>query len=138
MKKELIGKFGVLALFMLVLVAGTQAQSPQESQDKDNSPPNQPEKAAKKKATTKLHVVVTAVVTAGEDPKPIAGAQVDVTWKEEGVDDSASGHTGEDGGVDLTVPRGKVLIQVIARHWNLGGASRDLQAEKETVEIRLQ
>jgi hypothetical protein len=134
MKKGSIGKFAVLALFVLVLLCSARAQSsPQGSQDENNSQPKESEKPVKKRETTKLHVVVTA----GEDPKPIAAAQVDVTSKEEGVNFSTSARTDSDGGVDLTVPRGKVLIQVIAQHWNSGGVLRNLKGEKETVEIKL-
>jgi hypothetical protein len=135
MKRGSIGKLALLALFMLVLLGARTQSSPQESQDENNSPPQEPDKAVKKRATTKLHVVVTA----GQDPKPIAAAQVDVTSKEEGVTFSASARTDTGGGADfLTVPRGKVLIQVVARHWNAGGVLRNLQGEKETVEIKLQ
>ena len=134
MKRGSIGKLALLALFMLVLLGARTQSSPQESQDENNSPPKESDKAVKKRATTKLHVVVTA----GQDPKPIAAAQVDVTSKEEGVTFSASARTDNGGGADLTVPRGKVLIQVVARHWNAGGVLRNLQGEKETVEIKLQ
>jgi hypothetical protein len=135
MKRGSIGKLALLALFMLVLLGARTQSSPQESQDENNPPPQEPDKAVKKRATTKLHVVVTA----GQDPKPIAAAQVDVTSKEEGVTFSASARTDTGGVADfLTVPRGKVLIQVVARHWNAGGVLRNLQGEKETVEIKLQ
>jgi hypothetical protein len=121
-----------LALFALILSAGAQAQSPpQTSQDESSSQPKDTAKSPKK--TTKLHVVVTA----GEDPKPVAHAQVDVTWKGEGETISTSAHTDPGGMADLTVPRGKVQIQVIAEHWSSGGTFQDLQGEKETVKIKL-
>lgn len=132
--KGLVGKFAILALFTLIVSGAAGAQrSPQEPQNETGSQPNGPDKTAKKRETTKLHVVVTA----GQDPQPVAHAQVDVTSKEEGDDFSASAHTDSDGGADLTVPRGKVLIQVIAEHWPVGGALQTLQGEKETVKIKL-
>lgn len=124
--------FAALALFTLFVLAGARAQSPPQAPQDESSP--QPKDTAKSpKKTTKLHVVVTG----GEDLKPVAHAQVDVSWKEEGETTSTSAHTDPEGVADLTVPRGKVQIQVIAEHWSSGGTFQDLQGEKETVKVKL-
>ena len=130
MSKKTTMKLAALGFFVLLALSSVSAQGPQGSSPENNpAPPG--DKPAKK--TTKLHVVVKG----GEDSKPIAAAQVDVTSQEEGVNFSAQVHTDATGGADLVVPRGKVLIQVIAAHFPVAGAAPTLQGEKQTVEIKL-
>ena len=127
-------KFAALAIFTLIFLGGARGQSPpQAPQDESSSQPQDHDKTAKKKETTKLHLVVTA----GGDPKPVAHAQVDVTSKEEGESFTTTVFTNSSGEVDFTVPRGKMLIQVIAAHLPSGGALCNLKEEKDTVEIML-
>jgi hypothetical protein len=124
-----------LAALALVLLAGAHPQtSTQPPGDQNSPPPAEGARPARQRATTKLHVVVTA----GDDNKPVAAAQVDVNSREEGVSFSATMRTNSSGGADFVVPRGKMLIQVIAQHWNADGVIKTLQGEKETVEIKLQ
>lgn len=131
MNAKSIGKLATLVFLMVALLGVGAAQSPPTGSPAENAPPAAGEKPAKK--TTKLHLVVKG----GEDSKPVAGAQVDITSQDEGADFSTEIHTGPDGIADIVVPRGKVLIQVIAAHFAVGGASQNLQSEKQTVEIKL-
>jgi hypothetical protein len=130
MTPKSIARLSPLALFVLALLAGAAAQAPpQQPPAESNAQLGETERPAKK--TTKLHIVVKS----GEDSKPVAAAQVDVI--QDDADFSIQVHTDSDGIADMVVPRGKVLIQVIAAHFAVGGASQTLQSEKQTVEIKL-
>jgi archaellin len=131
MKKQMEG-LATLLVFVLVLVAAALAQAPAPPPPAADG--GTPAKEAPRPArTTKLHIIVRG----GPGATPISAAKVEVTSQEEGSNFSARAHTGADGGADLVVPRGKVLIQVIAAHWDVGGASPVLQQDKQTVEINL-
>lgn len=131
MNAKSIGKLATVVFLMFALLGIAAAQSPPAGHPAENAPPAATERPAKK--TTKLHLVVRG----GEDSKPVGGAQVEITSQEQGADFSTEVHTGSDGSADVVVPRGKVLIQVIAAHFAVGGASQNLQSEKQTVEIKL-
>jgi hypothetical protein len=131
--KRSIGKIGVSTLFVLVWLGTVSLQSspraPQEGKDSQTDS----EKPAKKNETTQLHVVVISA----QNNKPIKAAQVDVTSTDEDLKFSKTVRTGNDGVIDLIVPRGNMLIQAIADHFDTNGEVRNLQAEKERVEIKL-
>ncbi|MBI1750889.1 MAG: carboxypeptidase regulatory-like domain-containing protein [Acidobacteria bacterium] len=99
-------------------------------------------KAAKEKegVATKLRIEVTA----GEGGDPVEGASVYVRYEEErkfGKDKKIEQNwkTNKEGVVKVpAVPRGKVLIQVIAPGWKTFGQWYDLDQEEQTIKIRLQ
>ena len=134
-----------LALVLSSLTAGASpAQS--RSQDKSNTPqqPAAQEKPADKNrkpadpGITRLRIEVTG------NEKPIGNASVYVKFRE------ASGlfrkeklaelnlKTNEDGSVKVPdVPRGQVLIQVIAKGWHTYGKWYDIEEAEQTIQIKL-
>ena len=121
--------FVILALPCAALPQFSQQQAQEENKDAEKK---QDEHEAKK-TLTKLYVKVTA----GEQATPIQAAQVDVTSEEEGVNYHRIVRTDRDGKADLDVPRGKVLVQVTAQHWDTGGTRCKLKEQEEKVEINL-
>ncbi|MBI1738639.1 MAG: hypothetical protein HYR58_05270 [Acidobacteria bacterium] len=100
------------------------------------------DKPAKEKpeGTTKLRIEVTA----GNEGSPVEGASVYVRFTEErkfGKDKKVEQNwkTNKEGVVKVPdVPRGKVLIQVIAQGWKTFGQWYDLDQDEQTIKIRLQ
>ena len=101
---------------------------------------NKENKDNKDAATTKLRVEITA----GEKPAPVDNASVYVKYQKERT-------LAKDQMIEMnlktnregvarhnSVPRGKVLIQVIAPGWKTFGAWYDLNQEEQTVKIHLQ
>jgi hypothetical protein len=89
--------------------------------------------------TTKLRIVVT-----GND-KPVSNASVYVRYNEPGGllhrDKLAEMNfkTNLDGTVKVPeIPRGKILIQVIAKGWHTYGKWYEIETETETVQIKLE
>jgi hypothetical protein len=135
MKNRSIIKAKRLAALALLLLGGAYSQTSTQPPSEQNNPtPAEEARPPRQRPTTKLHVLVTA----GDDNKPVAAAQVDVNSREEGVNFSATMRTNSNGGADFVVPRGKVLIQVVAQHWNADGVIKSLQGDREIVEIKLQ
>lgn len=128
---------------MILLSAGLAlAQSGGANQP---APPEKPSTQEKKETkapdsrTTKLRIVVTA------NEKPVGNASVYVKFSEPGGlfrhDKLAemSFKTNEDGSVKVPeVPRGKILIQVIAKGWHTYGKWYEIEAESETIQIKLE
>jgi hypothetical protein len=114
----------------LLFPAGTSGQS---------SPPAKP-KTEKQGGFTKLHVAVTA----GEKNQPVENASVYVRFVQEralGKDRKTEMNvkTNRDGIVKVPdVPRGKVLIQVVAEGWKTFGRWYDIEGEEETIKIHLE
>lgn len=114
-----------LSVFSLVALA--------QSGDKEN-------KENKGAATTKLRVEVSA----GEKPAPVDNASVYVKYQKERTlakDQTIEMNlkTNREGVARANgVPRGKVLIQVIAPGWKTFGAWYDLNQEEQTIKISLQ
>lgn len=115
---------GVVALCLAMAIA----VSSQPAGDKD--------KKSKEPPTTKIHLQVTA----GENDAPVDNASVYVRYE---------GHrhklvemnlkTNQDGSVKVPeVPRGKVLIQVIATGWKTFGQWYNLEKEEETIKVKLE
>jgi hypothetical protein len=94
----------------------------------------------KQEGTTKLRIEVTA----GDEANPVEGASVYVRYTEGrklGKDKKIEQNwkTNKDGVIKVPeVPRGKVLIQVIAPGWKTFGQWYDLDQDEQTVKIRLQ
>jgi hypothetical protein len=133
MKRGFITRAALLAVIMLLGLPGNSLPLPaaQGTQDQNNSPPKEAEKPESKK--TKLHIVVTA----GQPAAPVQAAHVDVSSQEDHPDLPAIKITDPSGVVDLDVPRGKVLIQVIAQHWSTDGVYCKLTKKNETVRFTL-
>jgi hypothetical protein len=94
----------------------------------------------KQEGTTKLRIEVTA----GDEGKPVDGASVYVRYTEGrvlGKDKKIEQNwkTNKEGVVKVPeLPRGKVLIQVIAPGWKTFGQWYELDQDEQTVKIRLQ
>lgn len=122
-----------------------QAQSPvpdKSAQDKSTSDKPSDEKKDSKSSdgtTTKLRIHVTAA------DKPIGNASVYVRFPVAGgllhKDKLAEMNlkTNEDGSVKVPdIPRGKILIQVVAKGWKTYGKWYDIDTDAMTVEIKLE
>ena len=94
----------------------------------------------KREGTTKLRIEVTA----GDEGNPVEGASVYVRYtegrklaKDKKIEQNWK--TNKEGVIKVPdVPRGKVLIQVIAQGWKTFGQWYDLDQDEQTVKIRLQ
>jgi hypothetical protein len=121
--------FVVLVMLTVLLPAGTPGQS--HSQAK--------RKAEKQSGTTKLRIEVTA----GEKSQPVENASIYVRYVEESLLKNKNREmnlkTNRDGVVKVPeVPRGKVLIQVIAEGWKTFGRWYDLESDEQTIKIHLE
>jgi hypothetical protein len=146
------GKFAaILAMVLLDPAAGfCQTSSADKSappgQTTSTSQEKAPDKAPDKKedkssnpTTTKLRIVVTA------NDKPVGNASVYVKYNEPGglfhreKLAEMNFKTNEDGSVKVPeVPRGKILIQVIAKGWKTYGKWYDIETDAQTIEIKLE
>ncbi len=94
----------------------------------------------KEEGTTRLRLEVTA----GEANTPVENASIYVRYIEErklAKDKKVEQNwkTNRDGVVKIpNLPRGKVLIQVIAEHWKTFGQWYELDQDEQTIKIRLQ
>jgi hypothetical protein len=146
----------ILALLLLTAVASSaQPRTPasaifQESQQNQTTSQEKPpqDKATDSKkdskpsdpTTTKLRIHVTAT-----DGKPIGNASVYVRFPVAGGifhKDKLSElnlKTNEDGSAKVPdIPRGRILIQVVAKGWKTYGKWYDIDSEAITVEIKLE
>ena len=148
--------FGIiLALFLLytTLSSGQPRapmravfQEPQQNQTTSQEKPSQDKPADSKKdskpsdpTTTRLRIRVTA------DDKPVGNASVYVRFPVAGGifhKDRLSElnlKTNEDGSAKVPdIPRGKILIQVVAKGWKTYGKWYEIDSEAMTVEIKLE
>jgi hypothetical protein len=113
----------------------SQDKPPQDksTDSKKDSKPSDP-------TTTKLRIHVTAT-----DGKPVGSASVYVRFPVAGGifhKDKLSElnlKTNEDGSAKVPdIPRGKILIQVVAKGWKTYGKWYDIDSEAMTVEIKLE
>jgi hypothetical protein len=94
----------------------------------------------KEDGTTRLRIEVTA----GDSGTPVENASVYVRYTEEhklsrDKKIEQNWKTNRDGVVKIPgLPRGKVVIQVIAPHWKTFGQWYELDQEEQTIKIRLQ
>jgi hypothetical protein len=148
--------FGIiLALFLLytTLSSGQPRasmpavfQESQQNQTTSQEKPSQDKPADSKKdskpsdpTTTRLRIRVTA------DDKPVGNASVYVRFPVAGGifhKDKLSElnlKTNEDGSAKVPdIPRGKILIQVVAKGWKTYGKWYEIDSEAMTVEIKLE
>jgi hypothetical protein len=149
-----------LALFLLHAMVSTgqplasmravfqeSQQNQTTSQEKNTDKPAQDKTADSKKdskpsdpTTTKLRIHVLS-----PDDKPVSNASVYVRFPVAGglfhKDKLAELNlkTNEDGSVKVPdIPRGKILIQVVAKGWKTYGRWHEINSEAMTVEIKLE
>jgi hypothetical protein len=135
----------ILAMGLLSPKAG-HAQSKQPDQSSTQSQPGAADKSSQKNdqtpdsTTTRLRIRIT-----NPEDKPVGNASVYVRFNEPGSflhkDKLAelSFKTNEDGSVKVpAVPRGKILIQVIAKGLHTYGKWYDIEKDQDTIEIKLE
>ncbi|HXV73735.1 MAG TPA: carboxypeptidase-like regulatory domain-containing protein [Sphingomonadales bacterium] len=121
----------LLAGLCLLFVAPVVAQEPEKSE---------PEAKKEESDTARLHVKVTG----GENKKPVEGASVYVRFFEErklarDKRREMNLKTAPDGEVRIPpVPKGKVMIQIVAPGWRTFGKWYDIEKNEETIEIHLE
>jgi len=130
-------------LAMIMLGAGpalaqtgsTEKAAPSEK----SSTQEKKETKSSEQGTTKLRIVVT-----GND-KPVGNASVYVKYNEPGglfhreKLAEMNFKTNLDGTVKVPeIPRGKILIQVIAKGWHTYGKWYEIETESETIQIKLE
>jgi hypothetical protein len=146
----------ILALLLLCATASSAQprtsraavfQESQQNQTTSQEKPAQDKPTDSKKdskpsdpTTTKLRIHVTA-----NDDKPVGNASVYVRFPLAGGifhKDKLSElnlKTNEDGSVKVPdIPRGKILIQVVAKGWKTYGKWYEIDSEAMTVEIKLE
>jgi len=114
----------ILSAFMLLFPYALLSQEAQKNAKED-------------KKTTNLRIEVTGADD--NSARPVERAEVYVESKVEGVDfEPQTKKTDRNGVVRFSgVPRGKVLIQVIAEGWHNFGDTFELNQENQTVKLRL-
>lgn len=136
----------LLALAVVVLCGGAfAAQSSQSSEAQDKPAASKSGGQSKKDKnsddapTTRLKIHITA------NDKPISNATVYVRFNVSGgflrKDKLAELDlkTNQDGSVKVPdIPRGRVLVQVIAKGWHTYGKWHDVDGEEQTIEIKLE
>ncbi len=129
---RLAGAFLGACALLLLLGGLTLAQS-QEKEKKG------------KKSNVPLFAKLRIEVKAGDENKPIGNASVYIRYDEpHGVfrrkkEIELSFKTNQDGSVKVPeVPRGKVLVQVVAPGWHTFGRWYVVEKEEELIEIKLE
>jgi hypothetical protein len=118
---------------------GASAQPSAQDQDKNKPADGGKDQKSSDSATTKLRIHVT-----GGD-KPVGNASVYVRFPVAGGifhrDKLAELNlkTNEDGSAKVPdIPRGKILIQVVAKGWKTYGKWFEIDSDVQTVEIKLE
>jgi len=95
-------------------------------------------KANEDSRTTRLHITVTG----GKYDKPVDNASVYVRFPEKPGSDKLAEldlKTDENGNVRVPpIPRGKIMIQVVATSWKTFGKWYDIEQAEEDVKIQLE
>jgi hypothetical protein len=131
----------ILAIVLLSAGASFCQTSGADKSAPSPQPPAQEKKETKSSDASILKLRI--MVTGGE--KPVGNASVYVKYNEPGglfhreKQAEMSFKTNEDGSVKVPeVPRGKVLIQVIAKGWHTYGKWYDIETDGQTIEIKLE
>jgi hypothetical protein len=105
------------------------------------SPKGKEEKKSDQPQMVKLRIQVTA----GDPGKPVDNASVYIRYDEPGglfhrnKQAELNFKTNQEGSVKVPeVPRGKVLIQVVAKGWHTFGKWYDIEGQDETIQIKLE
>ncbi len=135
----------LLAMLGLVLIPPGFAQKPQDEQQKGKSEPAKRENfRSDTQAKSSGGTILRIEVTAGEKDKPVESASVYVKVPQERLLGrermiEMNVKTNPQGTVRVpNVPRGKVLIQVIAPGWKTYGRWYDLDQAEQTIKIKLE
>jgi hypothetical protein len=122
-----------------------QKESEKQEKQKEQQKPSEKEKKEDKgEGQTAEFVRLRIEVTAGAKNDPVENASVYVVYFEERAirrDRRVEMNlkTNREGRTNVPrVPRGKVLVQVIATGWKTFGQWYDIEKEEETIKIRLQ
>src|ERR1700674_4531376 len=135
------GKFAtILAMILLSASVGfCQTGTDKRAPPAQSTPQDKKETKSSDSTTTKLRIIVTA------NDKPIGNASVYVKYNQpHGLlhrDKLAEMNfkTNEDGSVKVPeIPRGKILIQVIAKGWHTYGKWYEIETESQTIQIKLE
>lgn len=150
-RTHLRGAFFFIALAAIVATGllspgACRAQSNDANKSTTQSQPNSADKPSQKDdqpsdgTTTRIRILVT-----NNQDKPVGNASVYVRFNEPGgflhKDKIAelSFKTNEDGSVKVpAVPRGKILIQVIAKGLHTFGKWYDIDKDQDTIAIKLE
>lgn len=132
----------VCGLAMILLGAGptlAQTASSEKTPPEKSGTQDKKETKSSEQGTTKLRIVVTG------NEKPVSNASVYVKYNEPGglfhreKLAEMSFKTNLDGSVKVPeVPRGRILIQVIAKGWHTYGKWYEIETENETIQIKLE
>lgn len=128
---------GILTVFLPLTLS---AQSEQTGKRQEPESEKKEKRSDKEEALTRLRIEVSA----GEKAEPVENASIYVRYVEErtlGRDRKIEMNvkTNREGRASVArVPRGKVLVQVIATGWKTFGQWYDLEKDEETIKIRLQ
>lgn len=135
----------------------SQSQQPPASQDQtpssqsgssvpDKPPPPDPKAKKKKEADDPPESKLRITVVSAENGKPVGSASVYIRYSEGKTlftrkDKQAEENfkTNQDGSLKVpSVPRGKVLIQVIAPGWHTYGKYYDIDKDEVEIQIKLE
>lgn len=127
---------GLLVTFSSFGLAGSSNKT--SPQDKSSAQENKDKKSSATQ-TARLRIEVT-----GNENKPVGNATVYVRFYEPG---GVFHHeklveldfkTNQDGSVKVPeIPRGKILVQVIAKGWHTFGKWYDLDKDEQTIQVKL-
>ncbi len=131
-----------VALFLwLPATAASQSEEKKASQEPESKKTQSKEESSDK---DEVQVRLRIEVTAGEKSEPVENASVYVRYVEERSlrrdrKIEMNVKTNRDGRATIPrVPRGKVLVQVIATGWKTFGQWFDIEKDEETIKIKLQ
>jgi hypothetical protein len=138
-----------LALAVLLLSGGNafaqDTHSSQSGSTGGTSPEQAPPKTDKQPAPSDSSTIKIHITVADPNDKPVANASVYVRYNESGGlfhhDKLAelSFKTNQEGSLKVPeVPKGKVLIQVIAKGWHTFGKWYDVDKDDQTIAIKLE
>ncbi len=123
----------LLGLSAFFLAATMLAQEPSSKGKKD--------KKSDEPQIAKLKIQITA----GDQDKPVENASVYIRYAEPGglfhrnKEAELNFKTNQQGSVKVPeVPRGKVLIQVVAQGWHTFGKWYDIENDEQTIQIKLE
>jgi ABC-type antimicrobial peptide transport system permease subunit len=141
--RALLG-FRLAGILLISLLGAGSSFAQAENQDKSSPQQKSGSEDKKEPKSTNSTITKIRIMVTGDD-KPVGNASVYVRYNEPGGflhhDKLAemSFKTNMGGSVKVPeVPRGKVLIQVIAKGWRTFGKWYDIDTDGQTVEIKLE
>jgi hypothetical protein len=136
---------GKFAAILAIVLLGAGVGFCQTRATEKTAPPAQSSTQEKKDAKPSDATILKMRIMVTGGDKPVGNASVYVKYNEPGglfhreKLAEMSFKTNEDGSVKVPdVPRGKVLIQVIAKGWHTYGKWYDIETDGQVIEIKLQ